>query len=112
MKITKEQFRSAIGSILAQIERDEQIAKALEVICGEMVCFAGCDFAIDGMIALLEDLTADDFEWIKYWIYDLEHGKRKLVSLDESGKKIKLKTIGQLYDRLQKEWKEQGNDDR
>lgn len=51
-------------------------------------------------LKLLKDVMKDDSDWISYYIYDCKFGKKPMEVIYKSGKKIKLKTINQLYDLI------------
>lgn len=54
------------------------------------------------VIELLEIIFKDTDEWISYWIYELDYGRKwKKNSIIDNGKSIKLKTASDLYDYLQ-----------
>lgn len=42
----------------------------------------------------------DTFDWISYWIYDCDCGKKDMKITDKNGKKIPIKTLSNLYNLL------------
>lgn len=48
---------------------------------------------------ILTDAMDDKFDWIGYWLYELNMGKdyKQGIVTDKDGKNIKLKTIDDLY---------------
>lgn len=59
----------------------------------------------DNIIELLAMLTNDKNEWIDYWIYELDFGKRadELKCTDGNGNKIPMNTIEDLWAVLHSE---------
>lgn len=60
---------------------------------------------IDNIIQLLALLTNDKDEWISYWIYELDFGKKanELKCTDGNGNKIPMNTIEDLWAVLHSE---------
>lgn len=54
------------------------------------------NFETDYM-ALLKVAFKDEHDWISYFIYDCDMGENPLEITFKDGKKIKLKTVKQLY---------------
>lgn len=54
---------------------------------------------IDNIIELLAILTNDKYEWIDYWIYELDFGRRAddLVCKDDERNIIPLHTVEELW---------------
>ena len=42
----------------------------------------------------------DENDWISYWIYDCDMGKRDMKVTDKGGQKIPIKTLSNLYDLI------------
>lgn len=50
------------------------------------------------IVDILVDAMNDTDEWIPYWLYELDYGKKaKRSSVTKNGKNIPIKTINDLY---------------
>lgn len=102
--LTKKEFTDAMAAIIEQNAEDDRISKALSSICSDY-CFYGTKHATKGLLNLLKSTMKDSYEWIDYWLYELESGaKYRTGSITQDGKPIKLKTIADLYALLKKEY--------
>lgn len=56
----------------------------------------------DLIVHILKEAMDDKNEWIYYWLYELECGTKAIANsvTDKDGKKIPLKTLGNLYDLI------------
>ena len=105
--LTKEEFTDAITAIIEQDAEDDKISKALSSICPDSCCFYGTKHATKGLLNLLKSTMKDSYEWIDYWLYELECGKKyQNDSVLFNKKPCKLKTIADLYALLKKEYKD------
>ena len=103
--LTKKEFTDAMTAIVEQNAEDDRISKALSSICHDS-CFYDTKYATKGLLGLLKSTMKDSYEWIEYWLYELECGaKYQTGSITQDGKPIKLKTIADLYALLKKEYK-------
>ena len=104
--LTKKEFTDAMTAIIEQNAEDDRISKALSSICPDS-CFYDTKYATKGLTRLLESIMQDSFDWIEYWLYELDCGRkyRPSSAKDADGKPIKLKTISDLYALLKKEYK-------
>lgn len=104
--LTKKEFTDAITAIIEQNAEDDRISKALSSICPD-TCFYDTKHATKALINLLKSAMKDTYEWIEYWLYDLECGRKWYAkcATDENGKAIKLQSVGDLYALLKKEYK-------
>ena len=103
--LTKKQFTDAMTAIVEQNAEDDRISKALNSICSDY-CFYCTKHATKGLLDLLVSTMKDTYEWIDYWLYELECGEKyRAGSITQDGKPIKLKTIADLYALLKKEYK-------
>lgn len=104
--LTKKEFTDAMTAIVEQNAEDDRISKALSSTCSDY-CFYCTKHATKGLLDLLKSTMKDDYEWIDYWLYELECGaKYRTGSITQDGKPIKLKTIADLYALLKKEYKD------
>ena len=103
--LTKKEFTDAMTAIIEQKAEDDRITNALSSICSDY-CFYNTKHATKGLLNLLKSTMKDAYEWIEYWLYELECGaKYRAGSVTQDGKPIKLKTIADLYVLLKKEYK-------
>jgi hypothetical protein len=103
--LTKKEFTDAMTAIVEQNAEDDIVSKALGSICSDS-CFYNTKHATKGLLNLLKSTMKDTYEWIEYWICELECGKKyRTGSVTYDGKPIKLKTIADLYALLKKEYK-------
>ena len=104
--LTKKEFTDAMTAIVEQNAEDDRISKALSSICPDSCFFYDTKHATKGLLNLLKSTMKDTYEWIEYWLYELECGaKYRTDSVTQDGKPIKLKTIADLYALLKKEYK-------
>lgn len=105
--LTKKEFTDAMAAIIEQNAEDDKISKALSSICPDSCCFYGTKHATKGLLNLLKSTMKDTYEWIDYWLYELECGEKyRAGSITQDGKYIKLRTIADLYALLKKEYKD------
>jgi hypothetical protein len=55
------------------------------------------------IVKLLEEVMQDENEWISWWIYEADFGKKTKIANSvtiEVGKKFPLKDAGDLYDLI------------
>jgi len=55
------------------------------------------------IVKLLEDVMKDSSEWISWWIYDADFGKKKHIANSvtlSGGERFLLKNSGDLYDLI------------
>ena len=104
--LTKKEFTDAMTAIIEQNAEDDRISKALSSICPDS-CFYDTKYATKALIYLLKSTMKDSCEWIEYWLYDLDCGRKWYAkcATDENGKPIKLQSISDLYALLKKEYK-------
>ena len=103
--LKKENFVDMLNTILAQDERENKMAKALDPFLDDtMFVFEMCSNFTNTIINILEKEMEDEKDgYVSWWLYDAPHaGKCKdscWVEL-ETGEKIIVETPGQLYDFL------------
>lgn len=105
--LTKKEFTDAMKAIVEQNAEDDRISNALSSACADP-CFYSTKHATKGLINLLKSVMKDTFDWIEYWLYDLECGRKwySQCARGADGRFIKLKTIADLYAQLKKEYKD------
>lgn len=105
IKISKKQFKDIIKSIKKQYKYDRECQKAFKIILPQdHIIGYDNSIIVEGIIELLSNLTNDESDWIRYWIYELDFGKKwKLGTITEKDKSdVPLKTINDLWNILNK----------
>jgi hypothetical protein len=84
--------------------------KDLESNCNQIANIFGCDYnskfftsiwgAFDAYMELVQKSTEDVFDWIPWFIYDNECGKRNIECEVRGGVKVKVKTVKQLVELI------------
>ena len=104
--LTKKQFTDAMTAIVEQNAEDDKISKALSSICPDS-CFYDTKYATKALIYLLKSTMKDSYEWIEYWLYELDCGaKYTNNSVLFNKKPCTLRSISDLYALLKKEYKD------
>jgi len=87
-------------------ENVENVNKALKVFEPDFnyLCFSKYEYIF---LDALKEAMNDEYDWIDYFIYELNFGKKaKKDSVTEKGKNIPIKTIDNLYNLITKnKWK-------
>jgi hypothetical protein len=98
--MTYKTFESLIKRLL-EIRRDEEnLNKALKQFSPDFnyLCFSKQE---DLIIDCLKAAMNDEFDYICYWLYELNAGKdAKKDSIRKGGKNIPIRTIKDLYNIL------------
>lgn len=104
MQITFEQFERHLKDVMLTMEMTNELYDLTEKYSrlrrGDFdISFPSL---IDNMIGLLATLTNDPDEWIEYWVYTLECGKRaeEYNITDENNNPIPLSSIEDLWNLL------------
>lgn len=104
MKITFEQFEKHLKDIAATLELQENILLLSRDYNKTHMDEFQLWFPslVDNVIKLLSSLTNDTGEWIEYWVYELECGKKaeKYNITDENDIPIPLSSIEDLWNLL------------
>ncbi|MDY0316871.1 MAG: hypothetical protein RBQ63_03800 [Acholeplasmatales bacterium] len=109
--ITKQNFISYINKIKELQETEDAINSAGKNLVEFHISFAEHEQLI---IDILEDAFDDqEFNWISYWIYELEFGIKWHIGCitDKDGISILLRDAGELYDLLVENMEERCNKD-
>lgn len=98
--MNKKTFTSLLKKILAQ----EKKVRKLEKVIGELApdCHTPIFEFTTLSLEILKEAVNDQYEYISYWLYDLDKGTEWKVGTitTKDGKDLPLKTIGQLYDLI------------
>lgn|SRR4030067_1138779 len=97
--LTCEDLEIAINDLQKFFEEQEKLDAVLKVISpsGTGVVEFGSYF-IDAYINLLEKSFCDNFNWISWFVFESDFGKKGMEAKGSSDKKLtKIKTVKQLY---------------
>lgn len=107
--IDKKTFLKALDALCKQDREDSYISTHLQAICPDSNPVYITKHAQEALLQLLETVSGDNFSWISYWLYDLDHGKKyRPGTVKIEGKGVRLKTPEDLYRLLQKEGNKHG----
>ena len=106
--MTKQKFVEYVNRFITLTKLEDDVDAAMKEISPN---FGGFHLELHELLILdlLREYSGDTKEndWISYWIYELECGKkyRKGTITDKDGKEIKLRTAEDLYELIQNESK-------
>lgn len=102
--ISRKIFLECIKSIEKQFSIDRKCSEAFKVILpNDYTTTYDNSSIIDTFIKLLKELTKDEDEWIDYYIYELDFGRKyKSGMVKFKGKNIKLSTYLDLWNIITK----------
>jgi len=98
-KMTKESFFIYMKSIQHFLAELDNLTKGIASIAPGSVCEVGYHF-LDDYIKLLSEAAGDDSDWIEWYVFENEMGKRKLKA-GYGGKEKKITNLDQLCDLIQ-----------
>lgn len=103
--MTKEQFVSAIEELKdaddLQNQIDDIMKKSLANKRNDFMNAASLQISHEELVIdLLEEIFDDEGQWIVYWIYELDYGKKYTKGCVVDDKPIDISTAGKLYDFL------------
>jgi hypothetical protein len=100
-KVSKEKFIDLMTRFKETQDAEAEVHIAMKKLSPYFGGFylSKCD---DLMLECIKLAMEDEYDWISYFVYDLQWGKNpnKLYATDKFGKKIRLKTFGDLYQIL------------
>ena len=98
--MTKEVFVETINFMKTRFDNEIIINNYLTAEFGDAIFYPYSHYEVQ-MIKVLEDVFDDTSEWISYFIYELDFGRKwKPGCVTEDGKDIPLSTPEQLYDMI------------
>lgn len=105
MILSKENFVNAINALKEQDEINEQFAHSMGKIfpnAFEADLLPPNTTVVAGLEKLLKVLMNDEYDWIQYFIYELDFGKEnhRLKVYEKDGTEIPLETPENLYNLL------------
>ena len=100
--MTKEQFKRHLTRLVElkkEVEKIEDVMRNSPLRDNFSGGLLGINWYEDLSINILSDAMDDKFNYLSYWIYELEMGTKwkKGTITDTNDKDIKLKTINDLY---------------
>ena len=103
----KKTFIKAIEAIKAQLEHDHNVSTQLGRVFSdafEANLYYDNHFLSEGLLNVLQVELGDKGEWIGYFCYELDFGKKYKpgCATNADGTNIDLSTAGKLYDFLKK----------
>ena len=94
-------FKETIEALLKQDEKEDRFSdNLLEFTDGARPLMLLSKELTIATFNLLEEIFDDKNGWIAWWYYDNDKGKGNLKAWCDNHKKIKLKTIKDLYNYL------------
>ena len=98
--MTKEVFVETINFMKTRFDNEIVINNYLTAEFGDAIFYPYSNYESQ-MIKVLENVFDDTNEWISYFIYELDFGRKwKPGCVTEDGKDIPLSTPEQLYDMI------------
>lgn len=97
--LTCEELEIAIHNLQKFFKEQEKLKEVMKVISPTStgVVEFGSEF-IDAYINLLEKSFDDNFQWISWFIFENDFGRKGMEAKGSSDKKLtKIKTVRQLY---------------
>lgn len=103
----KINFIKHLKSIKEMHDAEDNITKALQLL-GEkdFPIYFSLTKPITFMMEILKDAMNDKYDYISYFVYELDWGKHKMARnciTEKNGKKISLQTESQLYNYIIKQ---------
>ena len=100
--ITKQEFTEVIKELVSIKKAEDNLNLAFKAFEPDFnyICFGRYETLV---IKSMELAMNDQYNYISYWIYDLNCGKdsKKGKITDKDGKDIPMKTISHLYDIIE-----------
>lgn len=101
----KKTFIRLVELMKGLSERNTLLTDKLKVIFNDKSTWLyPYDMPINEIYEALEEEFGDKDDWLGWWCFEREYGKKKLDATYKNGKKIKLDTAEQLYKFLRKNY--------
>ena len=97
--MTKESFFIYMKSIRYFLAELDNLTKGVASIAPGGVCEVGGKF-LDDYVALLSEAVGDEDNWINWYVFENEMGKRRLAA-GYDGKDKKITNLDQLWGLIQ-----------
>ena len=101
-KVTKEWFIKNVNAIEQNLGWLDKLYEA-EILSEDFIDKIG--FAIEQPVRMLQELMDDEEDWIGYWIFELDCGRKWTPGCveDKDGDEVKLQTAEDLWNVLTEE---------
>lgn len=107
--MTKANFKRHLRELKKLYEAEDKITEAFRLIGSKDFSSFDLEKPISLIMEVLKDAMDDNYDYISYFVYELEFGKRDMAKdciTEQNGTKISLQTIDQLYNYIEKVKKE------
>jgi hypothetical protein len=102
--MTLEEFKEWFKTIEEYNEEWEKANEAIQVLCpGTYAMLEIGNGLLDSYTALLEKMMGSEGDWIAYYLYECESGKKPMGVVLENGREILLDSIEKLYEIMMEE---------
>jgi len=105
--MTKELFVSSINALKKQLEHDNNFVESMhkafpDTFDGNLLY--NNSFLVDQILEILKTQLNDNGDWIEYFIYELDFGKKYKpgCATNADGSHIDISTAGKLYEFLRR----------
>ena len=96
--MTKKEFKQFMTELMEIKKATDNLNNSLRVFEPDFNYF-GLTRYESLVVDILKNVMNDKSDWIGYWLYELDCGKKaKSSSVKKNGKNILIKTIDNLYD--------------
>lgn len=92
-----KQFKKAVSIIEDFYKEKETINENMKNLIVDDFYITVGDRSISTFISLLEDMVNDKGEWLQWFIYENEFGKKCLEMVNKEGTIHKIKTVKDLW---------------
>lgn len=105
--INKEKLKNYLETIKKITEQERKLDNVLREISPDFGGYSN-ELAIDTLLNMMKDLAKDEYDWISYFIYELDWGENYQEGsvTDKDNNPIPLATIDDVLNMIEKENKE------
>lgn len=98
--MTKKNFKQYMNRLLELKHIQDELNDVLKKIDPDFnfICLSKHE---DLIVDLIQECMNDEADWVQYWLYELDEGKRaKKDSVRVKGKNVPIKTLDDLYNLI------------
>jgi hypothetical protein len=95
----KKSFTIYMNSIKQYLDESDSLNSNLAAISPDAICAVGYHF-LDDYINLLSEAVGDDSDWIEWYVFENEMGKKGMEA-GYNGKEEKITNLDQLWGLIQ-----------
>ena len=99
--MTKQQFTEVMKELVSLKEAEEALRCAFSKFDPNF-CFISFSRYENLVTKSIKIAMNDKNDWIEYWIYECDCGKNTKLKVTCNGKKVKFRTIEDLYNLIKK----------